>query len=136
MPPLYDLSVFVSGMAAGIGLVLAAIFLWSVYTLPGTPTRKPMPASPFVMTTLKEYIRTHPPKGFKPLPFYSEIGDYVEWYWRDLPIGAEVAYAEPVIYDDIEVGSVLREDRFDEPVGVKIFGIRALQAHALDVGES
>jgi hypothetical protein len=32
---------------------------------------------------LTEYLREHPCKGFRPIPFYSELGDFVTFYARD-----------------------------------------------------
>ncbi len=32
---------------------------------------------------LTEYLSEHPNKGFHPIPFYSELGDFVTYYARD-----------------------------------------------------
>ena len=65
---------------------------------------------------LKEYIRTHPPNGFKPVPYHNAIGNLVEWYWAK-----DRAYEDPVRVDGVHVGSLMRSMATHEPVGVKIF---------------
>ncbi len=67
---------------------------------------------------LKEYIRSHTPKGFTPRPMYNRDFDCVEWYWSD-----EHAYADPVHVDGVWVGCVMRSMATDIPVGVKVFGM-------------
>ena len=73
---------------------------------------------------LAEYLRTHQPQGFKPVAYYGTIGDMVTWYWSE---GSGAAgYAEPVMADGVHVGSVIRDMKTKEPIGVKINNIKKM----------
>ena len=65
---------------------------------------------------LREYLRAHPPKGFKPIPSRNVIANQIEWYFSN-----EDAYAESVYVDGVHVGTLLRSFKTKEVVGVKIF---------------
>ncbi len=73
------------------------------------------------VTDLAEYLRTHPPTGqFKPVPFYSQVGDMLEVYWDEgKPNGG---YAERV-NDQLTVIRAFDDDR---PIGVKVYGVLEL----------
>lgn len=64
---------------------------------------------------LREYIRNNPPKGFKPIPYQSDIGNFIHWFWKN-----EDHYAESVHHDGKWIGSVYRSFKTNEVVGVKI----------------
>lgn len=67
--------------------------------------------------TLDKYLRTHAPKGFKPVPRYSMTGDMLEIHFEGEP-----AYAETVN----EHLTVLRAFSDKRVVGVKVFGVGPL----------
>ncbi len=67
---------------------------------------------------LREYIETHPPQGFRPVPHYFRDGDFISWYWKD-----DLAYSDPVHVDGVWVGCLERSIETNEVVGVKIFGV-------------
>lgn len=64
---------------------------------------------------LKEYICNNPPKGFKPIPHRSDIGNFIEWFWKD-----EDHYAEPVYHNGKWMGTVYRSFKTKEVIGVQI----------------
>lgn len=64
---------------------------------------------------LREYIRSHPPKRFAPIPIKSESGNFIIWYWK-----IEDCYAESVHHDGKWIGSVYRSMKTNEVVGVNI----------------
>lgn len=72
-------------------------------------------AIPFNRKNLEEYLASHPPKGFKPIPFTNVVGNMIEWYFSD-----EHGYAEPVHVDGVLVGTLIRSFETNEVVGVKI----------------
>lgn len=65
--------------------------------------------------SLSEYIRNNPPKGFKPIPHRSDIGNFIEWFWKD-----EDHYAEPVYHNGKWMGTVYRSFKTKEVIGVQI----------------
>ena len=80
--------------------------------------------------TLDEYLAQHNPaswlaqrtgQGVVPRPHYFKDGDFVEWYWSDA-----CCYAEPILIEGLEVGTVMRSQETKEAVGVQIFGIARL----------
>jgi hypothetical protein len=74
------------------------------------------------VSAIKDWVKDHPHKGFKPLPFYSEIGDMLSWYWSS----EGPSYAVPVMLNNIHVGSIERHMETNEVVGVKIYGIKGM----------
>jgi hypothetical protein len=66
---------------------------------------------------LTEYLREHPCKGFQPVPFYSELGDFITFFARD------ERYSERRIDDLLTV--YLSPDA-QELVGCKIKGVKHL----------
>lgn len=66
---------------------------------------------------LHEYLRTYRPGPFKPIPYYSVIGNFVECYVADVD-----CYAEQVN----EQLTVMRSFADNSVVGVKIYGAREL----------
>ena len=42
-----------------------------------------------MVQNLDEYLATHQPKGFRPVPHYSSQGDFVTYYFRNDPCYAE-----------------------------------------------
>ena len=75
--------------------------------------------------TLKEYLRTHPCKGFHAVPHYSVLGDFLTCFVRD-----ERAYEQPVD----EWLTVYLSMKSNELVGCKIHGVRHLLQTAGDFG--
>jgi hypothetical protein len=70
---------------------------------------------------LREYLRTHPPKGFKPVPYYSAAGDFLLLYFED-----EAGYTEGLG----ERAEVIRAFSDGRVVGVKIYRVPELIAEA------
>lgn len=69
---------------------------------------------------LTEYLATHKPKGFRSVPHYFALGDYLTYYTRD-----ERSYAERI--DDCL--TVYRSMETREIVGLRINGAsRILEA--------
>jgi hypothetical protein len=66
---------------------------------------------------LTEYLKEHPPKGFRPVPFYSEVGDIITFFSRDVR-----CYEERL--DDLVTIYLSMEAR--ELVGCKIKGVKHL----------
>ncbi len=64
---------------------------------------------------LDEYLATHKPKGFRPVPHYFAQGDFVTYYFRSDP-----SYAQRV--DDIL--TVFLSFDTNELVGCKIKGVK------------
>lgn len=64
---------------------------------------------------LLEFLRTHPHKGFKPVPHRNHDGRSITWYWKD-----ERAFSEPIHYEGRWVGSVHKSLKTGEVVGVTI----------------
>lgn len=67
--------------------------------------------------TLSQYIRTHSCKGFKPVPHYNSIGNFIEAYWEDDRCYDSVINEQLTLCRSIITGRV---------VGVKIYGIKQL----------
>ena len=65
--------------------------------------------------TLNDYLKTHPPQGFRAVPHYFPVGDYVTYYFRD-----ERCYEERV--DDLL--TVYLSMTTNEVVGCKIKGVK------------
>jgi hypothetical protein len=72
---------------------------------------------------LAEYLQAHPSKGFLPIPFYSESGDFVSYYAR-----GERCYERRI--DDLL--TIYLSMRTDELVGCKIKGVKHLLQTAGD----
>jgi hypothetical protein len=64
---------------------------------------------------LKEYLRDHPAKGFRPRPFYSAPGDCVIFYASN-----ERCYAKRIN----ELLTIYMSMESDRPVGCKIKGVQ------------
>ena len=65
--------------------------------------------------TLNEYLESHTPQGFKPVPHYFPVGDYVTYYFRN-----ERCYEERV--DDLL--TVYLSMATNKLVGCKIKGVK------------
>jgi hypothetical protein len=65
--------------------------------------------------TLTDYLRQHPPKGFRSSPVYFPTGDYLTYYLQDVPHVAERL-------DDVITLYLGRDAR--ELVGFKVKGVR------------
>jgi hypothetical protein len=78
-----------------------------------------------VAQDLDEYLKTHPPKGFRAVPHYSAQGDFVTYYFRNDP-----CYAERV--DDLLTVFLTFDTK--ELVGCKIKGIKHILQTAGDFG--
>ncbi len=65
--------------------------------------------------TLNEYLKTHSPRGFRPVPHYFPLGDFVTYYFRN-----DRCYEERV--DDLL--TVYRAFDSHELVGCKITGVK------------
>jgi len=76
---------------------------------------------------LKEYLETHPPQGFRPVPHYFAQGDFVTYFFRN-----ERAYSQRV--DDIL--TVFLAFDTNELVGCKIKGVKHILQAAGDFGVS
>lgn len=76
---------------------------------------------------LDEYLATHQPKGFRPVPHYSSQGDFVTYYFRNDP-----CYAERV--DDLLTVFVTFDTK--ELVGCKIKGVKHILRTAGNFGVS
>jgi hypothetical protein len=76
---------------------------------------------------LMEYLNTHPPQGFRPIPHYFPQGDFVTYYFRN-----ERCYAQRV--DDLLTVFVAFDT--NELVGCKIKGIKHILQTAGDFGVS
>jgi hypothetical protein len=74
---------------------------------------------------LMEYLKTHPPQGFRPVPHYFPDGDFVAYYFRN-----DRCYAERV--DDLLTVFVSFETK--ELVGCKIKGVKRILQSAGDFG--
>jgi hypothetical protein len=66
---------------------------------------------------LTEYLQEHPCKGFRPVPFYSEMGDFVTYHAR-----GERCYERRI--DDLLTVYLSMETK--ELVGCKIKGVKHL----------
>jgi len=75
--------------------------------------------------TLREHFQTHSCQGFKPVPHYSPLGDFVTWFFRD-----DRAYEERVD----ELLTVYLSMKTGDLVGCKIEGVRKLLQTAGDFG--
>lgn len=53
------------------------------------------------MSDLTTYLRSHPPKGFKPVPRLNPDGQLIEWWWEDVS-----AVSESIHHDGKWVGTV------------------------------
>ena len=69
------------------------------------------------MTTLSEYVRSHPPKGFTSRPIYFLDGEFATFY-----VSNRRAYAERVD----ELLTVYRDVETHELTGCKIKGVRSV----------
>jgi hypothetical protein len=76
---------------------------------------------------LMEYLKTHPPLGFRPVPHYFPQGDFVTYYFRNEP-----SYAERV--DDLLTVYLTFDTK--ELVGCKIKGVKHILQTAGDLGVS
>lgn len=76
---------------------------------------------------LMEYLKTHPPEGFKPVPHYFPQGDFVTYYFRNDP-----CFAQRV--DDLLTVYLAFETK--ELVGCKIKGVKHILQTAGDFGVS
>jgi hypothetical protein len=76
---------------------------------------------------LDEYLETHSPKGFRPVPHYFAQGDFVTYYFRNDP-----CYAERV--DDLLTVFLSMDSK--ELVGCKIKGVKHILQTAGDFGVS
>ena len=74
---------------------------------------------------LDEYLKTHPPKGFRPVPHYFAQGDFVTFYFRNDP-----CFAQRV--DDLLTVFVAFDTR--ELVGCKIKGVKHILQTAGEFG--
>ncbi len=82
------------------------------------------------LNPIADYIRAHPCKGFRPVPTYNSIGDFVSVFWKD-----EDAYADTTLPAESRT-VLLRSMRTREVVGVKIYGVRQFFAkHAAEESE-
>jgi hypothetical protein len=70
---------------------------------------------------LPAYMAAHPPKGFKPVPFYSAGGDFLILYFEDAP-----CYTEGLS----ERAEVMRAFDDNRVVGVKLYRVPELIAAA------
>lgn len=83
--------------------------------------------------TLKEYLATHPPQGFKPVPCElpgKGSGNLIHWYWDD-----ELSYSEPVHHGGAWVGSIHRAMSDKRVVGVTIHR-EAIKVYGIPEDES
>ena len=76
---------------------------------------------------LMEYLKTHGPEGFRPVPHYFPQGDFVTYYFRNDP-----SFAQRV--DDLLTVFVAFDTK--ELVGCKIKGIKHILQTAGDFGVS
>lgn len=76
---------------------------------------------------LDDYLATHRPKGFRPVPHYFAQGDFVTYYFRNDP-----CYAEPV--DDLLTVFLTFDTK--ELVGCKIKGVKHILRTAGHFGVS
>ncbi len=67
------------------------------------------------MNTLLEYLKGREAK-FRPMPWYNEVGNMIEWHWKP-----DMSYATPIHVDGVWVGDVHRSQDTDEVVGVNVF---------------
>ena len=74
---------------------------------------------------LMEYLKTHPPQGFRPIPHYFPQGDFVTYYFRNDP-----SFAERV--DDLLTVFLTFDTK--ELVGCKIKGVKHILQTAGDFG--
>ena len=57
--------------------------------------------------TLKEYLATHPYKGFKPEPRYYKYGDYLTYYAKEDRCYAKIIDRFLTVYISIMDGSIV-----------------------------
>ena len=76
---------------------------------------------------LMEYLKAHPPEGFKPVPHYFPQGDFVTYYFRKDP-----CFAQRV--DDLLTVYLAFDTK--ELVGCKIKGVKHILQTAGDFGVS
>lgn len=67
------------------------------------------------MSELLEYLNSHPPKGFKPIPRINRDGNLIEWFWEDT-----FAVSESVHHNGKWVGTVHRAQDDGRVVGVSV----------------
>jgi hypothetical protein len=76
-------------------------------------------------TDLNEFLATHKPKGFRPIPHYFASGDYVTFYSRDVRCHAKRVDDVLTVYRSMDSGEV---------VGCQINGVRKLLSSASSFG--
>lgn len=76
---------------------------------------------------LDDYLQTHEPQGFRPVPHYFAQGDFVSYYFRNDP-----CYAERV--DDLLTVFLTFDTK--ELVGCKVKGVKQILRTAGDFGVS
>lgn len=61
---------------------------------------------------LKEYISEHPCQGFKAVPHYNKIGNFIELYWEDVDCYSETLNGQVTL---------IKATNDSRVVGVKIY---------------
>ena len=66
--------------------------------------------------TLQEYMaKIGPPKGFKPLPFFLEDGQFITWFWKN-----SLYFAEQINFNGNNIGKIFISEEDGTVIGVQI----------------